>query len=197
MSERTQAGIEVARDRCPYCHADVAPDQPKAACDSCMAWHHAECWEEYGACAACAAAEVAGHELAKDHRGLPCAWKGWSGLKPVCEAVGHPREGIQAAYCAEHFVEFEQGRRYVAPIVLSVIGVACLLGSGTFVFRILGLRPIPGMYVAAAAVLGSLGLWMTWLAWSRWPAAREAPGGKGPAERAAGKAPEKSEEGVS
>jgi hypothetical protein len=39
---------------CPYCHGPVGPDDIKAACDSCMAWHHRECWEGHGSCAACA-----------------------------------------------------------------------------------------------------------------------------------------------
>lgn len=49
--------IKAKHPPCPYCHGPVEPRQTKAACDSCMAWHHKECWEEHGSCSACAFSE--------------------------------------------------------------------------------------------------------------------------------------------
>jgi len=45
----------VQHPRCPFCRESVAPADAKAACDQCMAWHHAECWGEHGRCSACGA----------------------------------------------------------------------------------------------------------------------------------------------
>ena len=39
--------------RCPYCHVSLAGAEPKKGCDSCLAWHHAECWDEHGRCSTC------------------------------------------------------------------------------------------------------------------------------------------------
>ncbi|HBP20397.1 MAG TPA: hypothetical protein DEA08_21720 [Planctomycetes bacterium] len=46
--------IKAKHPPCPYCHGPVEPRAIKAACDGCMAWHHKECWDEHGTCAACA-----------------------------------------------------------------------------------------------------------------------------------------------
>ncbi len=54
MIEREQ--LRLSAERCPYCHEAVErSDQDKVACNACMAWHHAGCWNEHGACAACGA----------------------------------------------------------------------------------------------------------------------------------------------
>ena len=46
--------------RCPFCHDGVHATAAKIACDGCMAWHHRECWDAYGArCGACGAAQPA------------------------------------------------------------------------------------------------------------------------------------------
>lgn len=46
--------LEVGHARCPFCREAVGPStQAKRACSSCMAWHHAECWDEQGGCASC------------------------------------------------------------------------------------------------------------------------------------------------
>lgn len=160
MSEVTRAQVEVSRERCPYCHEDVAPDQPKVACDACMAWHHSECWAEYGACAACAASQVAGR---------PCTWRGWGGNQPACPRSGELVEGSQQSLCPEHRAEFDRGRRMAAPVVLIVLGTSLLLGAAAFLRTTLLMRPIHGLFVTATAVMASLGLYMLWLAWARWP----------------------------
>jgi len=48
-----ELAVEVQRDRCPFCHDAVSPEQDKTACDACMAWHHKECWSNHGGCSAC------------------------------------------------------------------------------------------------------------------------------------------------
>jgi hypothetical protein len=139
-----------------------------------MAWHHSECWTEYGACAACAASQVAGR---------PCTWKGWGGSQPACPKGGQLVEGTEQSLCPEHLAEFERGRRMAAPAVLIVLGGACLLGAATFLRTTLMMSPIHGMYVTATAVLASFGLYMLWLAWARWPEPLEEPSDAPTAER--------------
>jgi len=39
--------------KCPFCHDQVSPSASKTGCESCMAWHHQECWDSHGACSAC------------------------------------------------------------------------------------------------------------------------------------------------
>lgn len=51
-----EADVRVDRSptRCPYCHADVAPDPTEwVACAGCLARHHAGCWGEAGRCGTC------------------------------------------------------------------------------------------------------------------------------------------------
>lgn len=50
---QANAQVEVQRDRCPFCHDAVRPEQDKTACDACMAWHHKDCWADHGGCSAC------------------------------------------------------------------------------------------------------------------------------------------------
>ncbi len=45
--------VEVERPRCPFCHEAVGADEPKTACEACMAWHHRACWSDHGTCSAC------------------------------------------------------------------------------------------------------------------------------------------------
>lgn len=47
-------GPRVLHPSCPYCHADVRPNELQPfGCASCLAWSHLACWEEHGSCAAC------------------------------------------------------------------------------------------------------------------------------------------------
>lgn len=52
--EHELARVRVEGARCPFCHEAVAAAEEKRACEACMAWSHAECWRDHGACAACA-----------------------------------------------------------------------------------------------------------------------------------------------
>lgn len=45
--------ISMNKPRCPYCHGDISGIEDKKGCEQCMAWHHKECWVEYGKCATC------------------------------------------------------------------------------------------------------------------------------------------------
>ncbi|MCA8924689.1 MAG: hypothetical protein KDD82_22945 [Planctomycetes bacterium] len=55
---RTDLGVEVSANRCPYCHEGVEAAE-SLACQGCLARHHAPCWREGGErCAAC------GHDAA-------------------------------------------------------------------------------------------------------------------------------------
>lgn len=51
--EQTHSIVNNSAPRCPYCHEAVTINSSKTACESCMAWHHKECWTEHGACSAC------------------------------------------------------------------------------------------------------------------------------------------------
>lgn len=46
------------RPTCPYCRAAVEKGEAKVACGDCLAWLHAECLGEHGACAACGSVAV-------------------------------------------------------------------------------------------------------------------------------------------
>jgi len=93
--------VEVQRDRCPFCHDAVRPDQDKTACDACMAWHHKDCWANHGGCSACgegASTEVKPNPKAEEavapvqravrsvqptaplEQGAPRTWMGVAGL---------------------------------------------------------------------------------------------------------------------
>lgn len=51
---RDDVKVDGSPTRCPFCHEHL--DTAKAgwvACGGCMARHHAECWDERGACASC------------------------------------------------------------------------------------------------------------------------------------------------
>lgn len=52
-AERTQPQVQVNRPRCGFCHECVGADDAKQGCPSCMAWSHADCWQEHGGCPAC------------------------------------------------------------------------------------------------------------------------------------------------
>ena len=68
--ERPKVRIGLEHPRCPYCKDAVQPGDRKKACDACMSWHHAECWDGYGRCAACEGAAVAGVDEGSDPQGV-------------------------------------------------------------------------------------------------------------------------------
>lgn len=57
--ERDDVHVQRSPFRCPFCHVDLDPHRDTwTACGSCLAWHHAGCWEEGSACSACGHAHV-------------------------------------------------------------------------------------------------------------------------------------------
>ena len=79
----------VQHPRCPYCRDAVQPEDPKAACDACMTWHHAECWEGLGRCAACQAERAVGRGESSPAAPLPTSAIGRR--EPAPPAQGLPR----------------------------------------------------------------------------------------------------------
>jgi Zn-finger nucleic acid-binding protein len=45
--------VQIHHPQCPFCHTPVTPSDSKVACDRCMGWQHAPCWDEHGSCATC------------------------------------------------------------------------------------------------------------------------------------------------
>lgn len=55
--ERTKEQlVDLGRDRCPYCHDEVSRESA-VVCQSCLARHHVDCWDEAGRCSSCGALE--------------------------------------------------------------------------------------------------------------------------------------------
>lgn len=54
MQRARDKSIDLGRDRCPFCHDDVARDEA-VACQDCLARHHPACWDEGTRCASCGA----------------------------------------------------------------------------------------------------------------------------------------------
>jgi len=51
--ETNQVRVQSSPTRCPFCHDTCQADGEDVVCHDCLARHHAECWGENGACAAC------------------------------------------------------------------------------------------------------------------------------------------------
>ena len=49
--EVLEPSIEERGRRCPFCHEDFAAGAVVESCAACQTVHHAECREEFGACA--------------------------------------------------------------------------------------------------------------------------------------------------
>lgn len=62
MSEQVRVRRRGSLGNCAYCK-DTVELPERVACARCLALHHAPCWEEHGACAACAAVEVLRSQL--------------------------------------------------------------------------------------------------------------------------------------
>jgi len=128
--------VRVERERCPFCHEPVRSDDTKAACDACMAWHHADCWAEHDGCAACdhsrplapaaprrsreaAATSRAPERLdpASEH-GAPCQLRGCEAVIPVGEVL-----------CRRHRLKQARGLRLLALLALGLAVVLLARGA--------------------------------------------------------------------
>lgn len=92
MHRERQPEVGVQRDRCPYCHDEVAPGPERTACNQCGAWHHTACWGEAGCCSACR------FQRDGDSPAAPVAFR--------CDARGCERPAVHQHgirhYCLEH-----------------------------------------------------------------------------------------------
>lgn len=134
----------------------MLPEQEKAACSSCMAFHHAECWQTHGSCAGCGVARVLqatdAQEAAPPPRARPtrgsCAWEGcvWDRDPKLGEAqvyVGW-RSVAQSTLCRAHAADaLRDSAQWVC-----LLGLTFLLLSGM-------LLPAAGPLVALLAAFVS------------------------------------------
>lgn len=74
MEAAHEARVGVSGPRCPFCHETITPRVEKLACDACMAWHHAACWDEAGGtCSSCGASLVSGSDRAEPLASAPAS----------------------------------------------------------------------------------------------------------------------------
>lgn len=100
--EKTTPILNHSSPKCPYCHDAVTADSLKTACESCMAWHHRDCWEEHGACSTC-------HQVRDRDRASGSNSE--RGGRKVCDqagctefAVNREEMGALAKLCTDHGV---------------------------------------------------------------------------------------------
>ena len=99
MPTHSRPDVVFKRDRCPYCHESVRPETSKLACDSCMAWHHQECWQEHGKCSVCEWSQPSTETRTET---IPqCRWKWGYCTEPATKkGFGTPNR----SHCAKHHV---------------------------------------------------------------------------------------------
>jgi hypothetical protein len=112
--EREQQPVRVSVDHplCPFCKDAVRSGDPKVACDSCMGWHHAECWGEGGdRCSSCGLDVLSGSPQALSR---PVA------TKPVVQArsITSPSEPVSSSVLFTMFM--------FAPIIGTLILIALI-----------------------------------------------------------------------
>ena len=111
--ERDRLRVDLQRTACPFCKDAVRPDQDKVACDACMAWHHSECWADYGACSACRGASRAEQGGHSDSRSA-CRWQGCPRLPdPLCANELHLK-GLCNAHAAGFSLTQANGFRAIS-----------------------------------------------------------------------------------
>lgn len=77
----TRRNAEAGATRCPFCHDECSVAAEVAVCRACLSRHHAECWNEGGACASCSSSEyldapTEGEELAEAQQQQETNWLG-------------------------------------------------------------------------------------------------------------------------
>jgi hypothetical protein len=172
--EREHLEIEVEHPRCPYCKDAVQPEQEKSSCHGCMAWHHAECWDEHGACSACGATALA-DATAQQRRTAP------SSLRPQCTwgDCTRPARGFRAPgfwplrvrapagqrclghrLCSEHLARGLRRVTRATPLILLMMGaflamLVLAVASGADLSASLPELIVVGLFLLNA----SFGLW--------------------------------------
>ena len=136
--EQTVSIVNNSSPRCPYCHESVEISSSKTACESCMAWHHKECWQEHGGCSACGtgvteqSSEI--HEVTETAARSTC-------VHGNCEELVQTRSSAHGyrLRCMNHAVKYGQDKVrsqelallvLIVPTLLSFLGCLALLFIG-------------------------------------------------------------------
>lgn len=141
--------------RCPYCHDAVTGSQSKTACDSCMAWHHKECWQELQRCGTCGLTNSIHHApnptRTHYHSSRPgsCAYS-------TCDEPRHEGERgqVHSRYCLKH--RFRKARDnaelsnalcglFIALFFVLFVAASWAMGEPLMTFRNLLLFSFPGL----------------------------------------------------
>ncbi|MDF1666000.1 MAG: hypothetical protein P1V97_29860 [Planctomycetota bacterium] len=113
--------------KCPYCHDTISPRVEKTGCESCMAWHHLECWDSHGACSACGYKRTPSQRLAN-----PTTLAMNTGDCDVedCRerSLGSQEADYCAILCADHALEQLKKNRRAGNVffmaILALLGLA-------------------------------------------------------------------------
>jgi len=139
----TTLDLAFKHPRCPYCHADVRPDDAdKRPCLGCMAWHHAECLSANRRCAACDAPVKPGGRRRRRKRAGKHAQGAPRRSVPLVEAMLPTRRQALSQLVLLPFVVLAvaiAGR--AAAGLLSVVGAFVLVPGTVAWFALLRTRP--------------------------------------------------------
>ncbi|MDF1663901.1 MAG: hypothetical protein P1V97_19175 [Planctomycetota bacterium] len=159
--EKTAQIVNHSSPKCPYCHDSVTAESEKTACESCMAWHHLDCWREHGACSTC-------QHVRADERETQLG-SAVSGRKVCSEAgctefaLNKKDMGVLATLCMTHGVS----RAQRSEAMMLALTLSAVIGSLMYFMMSIGdLKLESGVFMAVAcAVVGSI--WGSILLWQR------------------------------
>jgi hypothetical protein len=106
-----RVSAKVSHPRCPYCHDEVMPPDAKEACNGCMSWQHAACWDELSRCAACQRArDVAKGGPAKGlkYYTFSSNWNSWESLFEEAAEYASSK-GQAAVFSISHSADASDG----------------------------------------------------------------------------------------
>jgi hypothetical protein len=163
MDEARQGKLDVGlkRGACPYCKEDVRPTDEKVACDGCMAWHHADCWVDHGACSACGAARPSGLDSATPVPALPTVCVHEDCTRRPLARDAYKRVLYAGGYrCKQHSLDYYRPRARIWSLlfglgVLLVVAVAAV-ALATDDADVLGWGLIPLLFASFWSV-GAIG----------------------------------------
>jgi hypothetical protein len=138
---REQPRVQLERPRCPFCHAGVEPDVPKAACDACMAWHHKACWGEGGGCGACGARVSAVAAVSR-----PAA----RGATARADFEDSAQSAVHAHRSSTARARRRERRPLWKTLLFTAVAAALVLGGGALVTA----NPLVGMVITSLVFLG-------------------------------------------
>jgi len=140
-SEERVSSVRVQRERCPFCHDDIAANPDRTACPHCTAWHHSDCWSDHGGCSACGAG-------ATDRRGVEQALLCESNSDCNKQAVRRFGVGVM---CGEHSIAAHRSFENWSMAFAAVFVVAAM-----FPLTTAGARAAGFIFVAIAFVFALL-----------------------------------------